>query len=581
MDNNANSINNTPTATPAPQPVMQYYQPAPPKEYKAFEKKDFVFLALYVVASFLMVSLGVFGGFHLGFVLAYFVLFVITTIYLVQKGKRADAFSVICGVLSIVGASTLALYSDMFINVIMLILVAGLFAVYTLGLTGSFANKKGSFRMLFDLFLNTFWRPFNAISDVVGGIKTSAKGNKKSLSGIIGFAIAIPFVLIIGALLVSSDAAFEGLVSKVFTNIGIYLLQLTLAILVVPYMFSKAYANRNKLYVNSVSGMKSKKGVPVSAPVAFLGAISVLYIVYLFSQLAYFFSAFKGILPDGYEYTASEFARRGFFEMFAICVINILLIAVATAIAKKKSIMLKLLSCFISLFSLLLIVTALQKMRLNVSIYGLSKNRIMVTVFMLMMVVVIAFFILHIFAPKISYMQPIILICSAMFIALSFADIDTQIAKYNINAYETGAIESLDVDTIGDLSDSAVPYLVELTENEDEEIAKKALRICGELYATNYADYFNGESNSVDSFKKYSMANSKAVLALDDAKRSEDIAKTSMFYTGDGYDSDYYYNEDEDFFEHYDDYNIGTEYHYNKKTGLYDIKKKVNYDVME
>lgn len=579
MDNNIP----TPQANvqPAVQPIPQYYQPAPPKEYKPFEKRDFVFLGLYLVASFLMVSLGVFGGFHLGFAIAYVFLFVISTLYLIKKDKKPSVFSTICGALSLVGASTFALYTDYFINTIMLILIAGLYAVYCLGLTDNFANKMGSFRMLLDLFYNTFWRPFSSLGDMFGGMKTGAKGNKKSFSGIIGFAIAIPFVLIIGALLVSSDAAFEGLVSKVFANIGIYLLQLALAILVLPYAFSKAYANRNSLCIKEKGTASAKKGVSVSAPVAFLGAISVLYVVYLFSQLAYFFSAFKGILPEGYEYTASEFARRGFFEMFAICVINVLLIAISTAIANKKSLMLKLLSCFISLFSVLLIITAMQKMKLNVSIYGLSKNRILVTVFMLMMLVVIAFFILHIFAPKISYMQPIILVCSAMFIALSFANIDARIAQYNINAYETGAIESLDVDTIGDLSDSAVPYLVKLTENEDTEISKKALRICSALYSTNYKKHFAGDENSVDLFKKYSVAKSQAITSIEKSNRHDDIAKTSMFYTGDEYDSYYYYNEDEDFFEYYNEDNSGTEYHYNKRTGLYDIKKSVSYDVME
>ena len=44
-----------------------------------------------------------------------------------------------------------------------------------------------------------------------------------------------------------------------------------------------------------------------------LGMISLVYVLYLVSQLAYFSGGFSGILPKGY--TMAEYARRGFFEM--------------------------------------------------------------------------------------------------------------------------------------------------------------------------------------------------------------------------------------------------------------------------
>lgn len=548
------------------------------KQYKPFEKKDFAFLFIFFVASFAMANLAIFGGFHLGFTIAYFVLFCASTAYLFDKSKGVSLFTVLCGILSLAGSVTFAIFNDYFVNFIMFILVCGLYVAYTLGLSKAFMYNVGSFKMLIDMAKDVLVHPFMSLGDVFGGIKASANKNKKPLSSIAGVAIALPFVIVLGTLLMQSDVAFESLVTKIFKNIGIYIFQVIIAFVVTPYLFSNAYSKRKGLN-REVYGKDFKiKSAPVSACVSFLGMISVLYVVYLVSQLAYFFSAFKGILPDDYKYTASAFARRGFFEMFAICVINVIIISVVCAIVKKRSGWIKTLSCFISLFSVLMLVTAMQKMKLNMSIYGLTKNRVLVAVFMLMMFVVIAFFILHIFVPKLSYMQPIIVICSCIFIAMSFADIDYQIAKYNVDAYNSGAIDTLDMDTIGDLSDSAVPYLVELTESEDEEIAKRALRICGELYATNYKDYFRAENKSKHSFKDYSYKNSQAVLALDDAKRSEDIAKTSVFYNTTEEDSEYWYDEDGDYYEHYSYDNTGTQYHYNKKTGLYDIEKSITYD---
>lgn len=566
-----NNINNTPQQATGYTPYIP-----PKKEYAPLDKKDFSFIIIYLVAVFLMVMLGLFGGFQLGFTIAYFVLFAVTTVYLWSKGNRPSAFTVLSGALSLVGSVTLSLYSDYFVNFIMLVLIAGLFTIYSMGMTKSFTHSVGSFRMLFDMGWDAVIAPFSNFSNVFGGIKASAGKGKKSFSSFIGIAIAVPFVLIIGALLVSSDAAFEGLVSKTFANIGIYIGQLVIAIIILPYAYSWAFSKRhgsNKIDSSNAT-KQDKKGVPSSACVSFLSVISILYIVYLFSQLAYFFSAFKGILPDDYEYSASAFARRGFFEMFAICAINVVLISIASAIANKKTIWLKVLSCFISLFSLLLIVTAMQKMKLNVSIYGLSKNRVLVSVFMVMMIVIIALFIMHIFAPKISYMQPAILICSALFIAMSFADIDAQIARYNINAYEAKQIDTLDVENIADLSDSAVPYLVKLIDSKDEQISKDALRICAQLVADNYNDFYSGKNSD---FRHFSLSLMRATIALDDANLSKEIASIAKLYK----DDDCYYNEDEDCFEYYYDdaewnRNGIVHYCYNKDTRQYDIIKHYN-----
>lgn len=540
------------------------------KEHKPLDKKDFAFLAIYLVVSFLLVNFAVFGGFHLGFTLAYFVLFCATTVYLFDKSKKVNIFTILCGLLSLAGSVTFALYNDHFVNFLMFILVCGLYVAYSLGLSNAFMYHVGSFKMLIDMAKDVFVHPFMSLGDVFGGIKASAQKGKKSLAGLVGVAVAIPFVLVIGALLMSSDAAFEGLITKMFKNIGIYLLQLIIALIIMPYLYSNAFSKRKGLNRVDYSKNVKIKSAPASACASFLGVISVLYLVYLFSQLAYFFSAFKGILPNDYDNTASAFARRGFFEMFAICAINIVMISIVTAIVKKRSVWIKVLSCFISLFSVLLLVTALQKMKLNMSIYGLTKNRVLVTVFMLMMFVVIFFFIVHIFAPKVSYMQPIIIICSCMFIVMSYADIDSQIVKYNIDAYNSGTIETLDMDTIGNMSDSAVPYIVELTESEDVEISSQAMRICGSLYSDNYKAYFDTKSKDKPSIWSYSLAGHRAVLAIDDAKYSKEISSIAQLYN-----KEYvWYDEEFDCFTEYTDSGWNkdgrTEMHYNPKTRMYD-----------
>lgn len=440
-------------------------------------KKDFIFSLIFFAVSVVIVDFIMLHGLNLGFSLAFMLLFIVSSIYLYDKKNNTSFFSYICGVLSLAGSVTFTLYHDYFVNAVMLVAVLFLFTIYVCGLSSTFSHHEGSYKIVIDMLSGIFYKPFSNAGDIFSGLNHSVKKGSNLKNALIGACVAIPVLLVIIPVLVSSDAAFENLVSLAVKNIGIYIVELILAVAVacclVLYFVSK------KTRVGMSQGRKkSFKGVvPSVAGVSFLSVISVVYLVYLFSQLAYFFSAFSGILPDGYELTASGFARRGFFEMFAICVINIVLISGITILTKRserKSKPLMIVSAFIMLFTVVLLITAIAKMKMNIDIFGLSKNRIMVSVFMVMMFVSIVFYVIHIFASKFHYMQSVVLICSVIFIALGFVNIDARIADYNIKAYNDGRIKNLDVEYIAKLSDSAVPYLIELSDSENETIKNSA-----------------------------------------------------------------------------------------------------------
>ena len=484
MDNNV--INNMGNASQQPQnngvlnPPGAYFVPytAPlKKEYTPLSKKENSFIFIVLAGLFLFVDFALFHGFLLGFTISYAVIFAITTAFIYKKEAKNKAFAIICGAFSLILSVGNTLYNNAFIKPVSVLIVGFLFAIYCLGISGGLTKLSGSYKMLINLFLKTVFVPFEKLNEVFGSIKEGAKNNKKALGALLGILLSIPVLLVVIPLLVSGDAAFEGLVESVIENIGTYVVEIATALVILPFFYSYLF-NRVRDTESEKIKTQSGKKLPSVACTSFLSVISITYVVYLFSQLAYFFSAFKGILPEGYTHTASAFARRGFYEMCAICFINIALISAVSILSERKNkklpAIIKVLSLFISLFSVLLVVIAIQKMRLNIATYGLSVNRILVFAFMLMMLVVIAFFILHIFAPKVKYMQPIIIICSVIFIALTFSDVDRIAADYNIEAYTTGKLEKLDVEAISLMSDSAVPYLVELTESNDEKIAKEA-----------------------------------------------------------------------------------------------------------
>lgn len=450
-----------------PNPFLPGYKPHIPekKEHKPLNKIEKIFIAVFFVLSFILVDFALFHGFHLGFTVAYVLLFAGATVFLWNKEKRPSVFALLCGIISLAGSVTFALYCNTLVNAFMLILVAGLFTIYCLGISSGFNHENGGFRLLIDVFLGAAIEPFGNISDAAGALKATLKTERRNTSVLKGILLSLPVLIIIIPLLISGDAAFEGLISSLGENIGIYLLEIALSVPVFIFGYSFMYGKRNGLNKKSAKAFEMNgKTISVSSCVSFLSVISATYLVYLFSQLAYFFSAFNGILPEGYTRGTSMFARRGFYEMFAVCVINVVIVSVISLLVKKNEkgknpIPVKILSLFVSLFSVLLIVVAMVKMKLNIETYGFTRNRLLVSVFMIMMLIIIAFFIAHIFMPKIRYMQPIIIICSVMFVVLSFANIDNITYTYNAKAHLNGTIEEFDVYNINDY-EPAEEYLV-------------------------------------------------------------------------------------------------------------------------
>lgn len=569
--------------------LMQPYIPQIIKKHKAsldFTMKDKIFTALFFVLSMMMVDFVMFHGFNLGFTISFVLMFIVSTAYLFKKENKVSLFSIISGILSLAGSITFTLYHDYFVNAVMLLLIMGLFTIYVCGLSNTFTHNEGSVKILINMLEGIFFSPEH-YSDIRRSAVSSYSKGKNIKSIVLGILISIPVLIVVVPLLASGDAAFSGLLSKTFENIGIYVAELFVAAALAVYMIPYFIVKNKRLGVREVKQKNFKGVISSSLTATFLSVISVTYLVYLFSQLAYFFSAFSGFLPEGYAFTESEYARRGFFEMFAICVINFVIITLAGILSKKNEkgripMSVKALSVFIVLFSTLLLVTAMAKMKLNIEIFGLTKNRVMVSIFMIMMFVAIVFYVIHIFAPKFSYMQSVVIICSVLFVSLVFCNIDGGIAKYNTEKYLSGELKSVDVDYLYSLSDSAYPYILELADADDHLVTKEVKHSVGRMLYYKYAEYSNIDfvdnytselkwSPSKD-FREFNLAVSNSAKAAVDYYNSIDKDERSKLVHQYTIDEDDYYSYDsaDDFYYKYDDNGNCNKYSYNEKSGKYE-----------
>ena len=460
----------------------------PQKVRKCASGRDMVFVFICLAVSIFSVDFLFWAGAGIGVSVMAAAFLTVSLVYLSKKGMKLSAYTVILSLLYVTLSASLT-FSDggfsKFLAICMLLVIYSVILVDTMGLRRYSAGTYGS---IGDIFYALFALTFGSIGRTGYGVFHKKNGeltvNRKTGSIFIGFAFAIPVLCIIVPLLSSSDAAFEGLLRKFTFDkmgeiIGAVILGACFFILWFGQLFSAEDQKREKHERKAERG-----GIEPAVLTSFLAVISLAYVLYLFSQTAYFFDGFSGLLPEGF--TMAEYARRGFFEMVAICAINLVIIFVTTLICKRKdgraSISVRSVSAFLSVFSILLSATSLSKLVLYINSYGMTHLRIYTSLFCLFLAVVFIAVLIRLFAKNLPYMKAA-LICGAVIVSvMCFADVDGVIAKYNVEAYLDGRLETVDVYALSNLSsDAVVPYVFELIDDDNQKIRDGAREILSDF----------------------------------------------------------------------------------------------------
>jgi len=207
-----------------------------------------------------------------------------------------------------------------------------------------------------------------------------------------------------------------------------------------------------------------------------LGTISCLYLVFIGSQLPYFFSAFAGQRPEGWQ-IYSEYARRGFFELCQIAAINLTLLAAVNLLCKKPqrgNLILKTFNCILSLLTILLIATAFSKMALYIGAYGLSIRRLLPCFFMVFLTVVCGG-VIALQRWQFSIMRLSITTAALMMCALCLLGPDGYVVRYNAARYLSGTLQSFDVSILHQSGPAGVEAALKVHERTTDEGLKQQL----------------------------------------------------------------------------------------------------------
>lgn len=304
----------------------------------------------------------------------------------------------------------------------------------------------------------------------------------------LGLLIAVPVLAVMIPLLMFADAAFEGLMD-LLPELDVEEAMVT-AILG-AFLGVMLYTRGVALHHNpkSDTGPKPMRGMNPLTVNTVLIAVASVYLVYLFSQLAYFVGGFSGILPE--DYTMAEYARRGFFEMSQLCALNLLLMALGVGLTRKDGrtpLLTRSICLFIGLITVFLVATASAKMFMYIGSYGLTRARVMTEVFMLWLAITTVLVCVWLFREGLPYMKLSLVLALVLCAGLFWADVDAQVAKYNVRAYQTGKLETVDVEYLGTLSAGAVPHIAELTGDDNETIAQNAKDVLADYYLYTHDD---------------------------------------------------------------------------------------------
>lgn len=492
--------------------------PKPKKEKFNLKTEDFVMAGVVFCLSLFGTVAGLWGGFRLGFSLAFDLGFISFLIFLGRERKRLSPYAAFTALLSLALSAVFVVTSNgMVCFCSLLTMTFG--AVFSLTALSGAQEREGDLGLI-RYVLNSLFLMLQHLPRSVSSLFQSGSAKMKSFSRVlIGVLIAVPVLLIVVPLLISSDFAFEGLVDTLFVNIGLKAVQLIVALLFTPFLLSFAFSLK---YREKEEGKKSGfSGIDPLILTSFLGVLSFVYVLYLFSQLAYFFSAFQSILPEGY--TTSQYARRGFFEMCSIAAVNFIVLFLAVIVSRKKeqnklSLPLRILGTFISGFTLVLIGTALSKMVLYIRIYGMTVLRVGTSVFMAVLAVIFVAVILRLYIPKVNVLKTAFVSAAAALLALGLGNVNHVVAEYNFNFFSEREFSVSDVNFFSDLGPEGVSYLIRLTEYSDEKTslyAKQTLRTKYEEFYEISDETYKIQSRRSPQLSQFSVPRQKAYQLLD------------------------------------------------------------------
>lgn len=448
--------------------VASYYTAK--KESPLYKRGECVLALIVALMSVFFVRLVLFV--NIGLFATIFCMIMLTTeiIYLKSRGLHVKGFNKLFAVALYIFGTVFAITDNLTVKWLDMLFMIGADAyfVYSVGAQKNDIEKYLPYAMIKALFAYPFEK-FDAQARISSDRFSKSNGGKNFKGILGGLLLAVPLTVVVGSLLMSADEGVEHImyiIGEFFASEGVWSWTgyLLLALPVSCYIFGMLYRNavRNNIReLNSEECIESMKSFRLISNIVLYTAVTpiiLLYIVFFFSQASYFLSAFSGTLPEAFSY--AEYARKGFFELCTIAVINLAVIIFMNVTAKKsgeeRTAALKIYTSVLSVSTLILIATAMSKMIMYIDTYGLTELRVYTTWFMVLTAYIFVLILVKQFKRGLGIAKLVSIGFTIMFAILCFSRSEVIITKYNIRMYNAGYLNELDMNSIENMSDDAL-----------------------------------------------------------------------------------------------------------------------------
>ncbi len=323
--------------------------------------------------------------------------------------------------------------------------------------------------------LGEIHRPF---TDFAGYRKTRTK-KSSGVGGyvIIGLCFSIPLFFIVFALLASADMVFSKMTEGFFRDFGfgdVFGVMFTII-----FMFLGAYWIMAYLCKRTFSEeAKERKRIEAIVGIVITLPVTVLYVVFSAIQI---YCLFMGnVSLEGYTY--AEYAREGFFQLLAVCIINLIVVLITHAYFKNSGV-LKLIMTVMSLCTYVMIASSAYRMILYIKNYYLTFLRILVLWSLAVIAILLTGVIFSIFFKKFKLFKYSTVVVTLCYLVLSFSHPDYWIARCNVANMGSSSSNFFEADSYDDygylagLSADAAPAFAELFAEEgfDMELVAEAV----------------------------------------------------------------------------------------------------------
>lgn len=341
-------------------------------------------------------------------------------------------------------------------------------------------------------FISVILGALESIGDVIKEIKGFKKKKTESdntIKVIKAIIISIPIILIVLALLMSADQVFEKSFQWVFDFLidlisfdGLLTVILRIGVMVAIFLLIGGFLvniiEENTMFNDNVkensNGEKSKKTFDYLTANMIFTILNIIYAIFSVIQFSTLFTHSANITNFNY----SEYARQGFFQLMFVSLINFGLLMkfnINKAENGNKKAYTKLMEIVMTVFTIVIIISAFYRMYLYEQTYGYTYLRIFVYFILFTELVLTIPVIMYILGKDLDLLKITITTCSIMYVILNFINIDNLIAKKNIDMYfESGDLTKFDLSyIITNTSTDAISQIKRLEKAKDQIIVER------------------------------------------------------------------------------------------------------------